>query len=88
MSRIKLHIKKGDVVKAIAGKNRGKTGKVLLTYPEAQRELVEGVNLVKKHMKPTQDNPEGGIVEREAPMHVSNLQLVEGAKGKKIEGAE
>ena len=88
MSRIKLHIKKGDVVKAIAGKNRGKTGKVLLTDPEEQRALVEGVNLIKKHMKPTQDNPEGGIVEREAPMHVSNLALVEGSKGKKKEGAE
>ena len=79
------------MVEAIAGKNRGKTGKVLLTYPDKQRALVEGLNLIKKHMKPTADNPEGGIVEREAALHVSNLKIVDGgskSKKKSKEGAE
>lgn len=74
-ARRALHIKKGDLVLAIAGEeaNRGKPGKVLQVLPKQQRAIVEGFNLVKKHMRKTQDNPQGGIAEIEAPIHVSNL---------------
>jgi large subunit ribosomal protein L24 len=77
--RAKLKIKRGDVVKAITGASAhsGKTGKVLVVDPVRQRAIVEGFNLVKKHMRKTQDNPEGGIVEIEAPIHISNLKVVQ-----------
>jgi large subunit ribosomal protein L24 len=75
MSKIKCHIKKGDTVVVIAGDDKGKTGKVLLTDPQTGRALVEGVNFVKKHMQKTQDNPQGGIVEKEAPIAISNLKV-------------
>lgn len=70
-----LHIKKGDMVLAITGEDasRGKPGKVLQVLPKQKRAIVEGFNLVKKHMRKTQDNPQGGIAEIEAPIHVSNL---------------
>lgn len=73
----KIGIKRGDVVSAIAGEDvsSGKTGKVLFVDPRKQRAIVEGFNLVKKHMRKTQDNPEGGIVEVEAPIHISNLKV-------------
>ncbi len=71
-----LNLKKNDTVKVISGKARGKTGKILLVYADKNRVLVEGVNLVKKHQKPTQQDQKGGIVDREAPIHVSNLMLV------------
>lgn len=71
---MKCHIKKGDTVVAIAGDDKGKSGKVLQVFPEKERALVEGLNMVKKHMRATQDNPQGGIVEMEAPIHVSNLK--------------
>lgn len=70
---IKTHVKKGDTVTVIAGDEKGKSGKVLQVA--AGRVLVEGVNFVKKHMRPTQDNPQGGIVEKEAPIAISNLQV-------------
>ncbi|MCF7817941.1 MAG: 50S ribosomal protein L24 [Kiritimatiellales bacterium] len=70
----KCHIKKGDSVVVIAGDDKGKTGKVLQITTQA-RALVEGVNFMKKHMKKTQDNPQGGVVEREAPIAVSNLKV-------------
>ncbi len=74
--RQKLHIKKGDLVVAITGESAvsGKPGKVLQVLPGKQMALVEGFNYVKKHMRKTQDNPHGGIVEKEAPIHVSNLK--------------
>ena len=76
MNRIsKAHVKKGDSVAVIAGADKGKTGKVLQVIPETGRALVEGVNFVKKHMRKTQDNPQGGIVEKEAPIAISNLKL-------------
>lgn len=71
-----LNLKKNDTVKVISGKARGKSGKILLVYADKSRVLVEGVNLVKKHQKPTQQDQKGGIVDREAPIHVSNLMLV------------
>ncbi len=72
-----MHIKKGDNVKVIAGKDKGKEGKVIATLPKKDRVVVEGVNIMKKHQKPTQLNPEGGILETEAAIHVSNVQLLD-----------
>jgi large subunit ribosomal protein L24 len=70
-------IKKGDLVKAVAGDDAGKTGKVLQVLPDSERALVEGLNFVKKHMRKTQDNPQGGVFEKEAPIHLSNLKKAE-----------
>ena len=70
-----MHIKKGDNVKVIAGKDKGKEGKVVATEPKKDRVVVEGVNVIKKHQNPTQLNPEGGILETEAAIHVSNVLL-------------
>jgi large subunit ribosomal protein L24 len=72
----KLSIRTGDKVKVIAGKEKGKEGKVLATLPHNERVIVERVNMVKKATRPTQRNPKGGILEIEAPLHVSNLMLV------------
>ncbi|MDR0972185.1 MAG: 50S ribosomal protein L24 [Bacteroidales bacterium] len=74
---MKLHIKKGDTVKVIAGDSRGSSGKVLLVYPNKNRAIVEGVNKVKKHSKPTSKNTQGGIIEKEASIHISNLAVVD-----------
>jgi large subunit ribosomal protein L24 len=71
------HIKKGDTVQAIAGEDKGKTGKVLQLLAGGEKALVEGLNLVKKHMRKTQDNPQGGVFEKEAPIHISNLKKSE-----------
>lgn len=68
-----MHVKKGDKVKVLSGKDKGKQGVILAVYPKRDRVLVEGVNLVKKHQKPSQDNPQGGILDQEAPIHVSNV---------------
>ena len=79
---VKLHIKKGDTVIVIAGDNKGQQGKVLKVETSKQRAIVEGVNLVKKATKPNAKNPQGGIVEQEAPIHISNLQLLDPQSGK------
>ncbi|RMD74534.1 MAG: 50S ribosomal protein L24 [Bacteroidetes bacterium] len=76
----KLHIKKGDRVRVIAGDYKGAEGEVLEVFPKKNRAIVENVNIVKKHQKPTQDNP-GGIVEMPAPVHVSNLMLLDPKTG-------
>jgi large subunit ribosomal protein L24 len=78
----KLHIKKGDNVVVIAGDNKGKKGRVLEIITKSDRALVEGVNMMKKHTKPNAKTPQGGIVEKEAPVHVSNLMLVDAKTGK------
>lgn len=78
----KLHIKKGDSVYVNAGNYKGETGKVLSVDPSKDRAIVEGVNIVKKHTKPNAKNPQGGIVSQEAPIHVSNLQLIDPKSGK------
>ena len=75
---MKLHVKKGDMVQVIAGDDKGKVAKVLKVYPEKNRAIVEGVNVNKKHTKPNAKNPQGGIVDVEAPIHISNLMVVEG----------
>ncbi|MCQ2294716.1 MAG: 50S ribosomal protein L24 [Bacteroidales bacterium] len=74
---MKLHVKKGDTVMVIAGSDKGKSGKVLKVYPEKNRAIVEGRNLVKKHTKPNAKNTQGGIVEQEAPIHLSNLMVID-----------
>lgn len=76
----KLKIKTGDNVMVIAGAQKGKSGKVVQVFPHENRALVEGVNIVKKHTKPTQNNP-GGINEMEAPLHISNLMLIDPKSG-------
>ncbi len=73
----KLRIKKGDNVIVIAGNDKGKTGKVLSVAPAENRAIVEGVNLVSKHTKPNSKAPQGGIIKKEAPIHVSNLSLID-----------
>ena len=73
----KFHIRKGDNVKVLAGESKGKTGKVIEMLPKANKALVEGVNIVKKHQKPSASNPQGGITEMEAPIHLSNLMLID-----------
>jgi len=76
-----MHVKAGDTVKVIAGKDKGKIGRILKAYPKKQRVLVEGVNLVKKHAKPSQANPQGGIIQQEAPIHVSNVMPLDPKTG-------
>ena len=70
-----MRIVKNDTVMVISGNHRGKTGQVLKVFPDKQRVIIKGVNLVKRHTKPTQKNPQGGIVEKEAPIHLSNVML-------------
>ena len=71
-----MNIKKGDKVKVLAGKDKGKEGTILRSLPQKQRVVVEKVNIVKKALRPTQQNPQGGISSVEAPIHVSNVMLV------------
>ena len=78
----KLHIKKGDTVYVNAGESKGKTGRVLKVLVEKQRAIVEGVNMVSKSTKPSAKNPQGGIVKQEAPIHISNLNVVDPKTGK------
>ncbi len=78
----KLHIKKGDMVYVNAGNSKGQSGKVLAVDVEKQRAIVEGLNIVKKHTKPNSKNPQGGIVEQEAGIHISNLQPLDPKSGK------
>jgi large subunit ribosomal protein L24 len=75
---VKLHIKKGDTVKVISGTSKGKEGRVLRIDAQTERAVVEGANMIKKHTKPNADNPQGGIIEQEAPIHISNLMVVDG----------
>lgn len=77
----KLHVKKGDNVIVITGKDKGKKGRVLTAYPKEGRILVEGVNMVKKHTRPSHANPEGGILTQEAPIQSSNVMLVDPKTG-------
>ena len=78
---IKLKIKAGDTVQVIAGDHKGEKGKVLKVDREKNRAIVEGVNLVSKHTKPSAQNPQGGIIKKEAPIHISNLSLLDPKSG-------
>ncbi len=77
----KLHIKKGDTVIVTAGEYKGQEGKVLEVLVSKNRAIVEGINMVSKHAKPNADNPQGGIVKQEAPIHISNLNLKDPSTG-------
>jgi large subunit ribosomal protein L24 len=76
MELVKFHIRKNDLVQVIAGKEKGKTGKVLKIFYKKNRVVVEKVNFVKKHSRPTGQTRQGGIIEKEAPIHVSNVLIV------------
>ena len=78
----KLHIKKDDTVIVLAGEDKGKTGKVLKVLVEKNRAIVEGLNLVSRSTKPSAKNPQGGIIKQEAPIHISNLSLIDPKSGK------
>ena len=79
-----MNIKKDDIVKIITGKDKGKTGRVIKVIPSRDRLIVEGLNLMKKHQRPTQDNQQGGIVEKEASIHRSNVMLMRNNKPTRI----
>ena len=88
----KMHVKTGDTVIVIAGKEKGKKGKVIATYSKKDRVVVEGLNLVKRHTKPSQNNPQGGIITKEAAIHVSSdkptrVKMVQQADGTKVRTA-
>lgn len=88
MNRIKCHVKKGDHVEVISGNFRGSSGKILAVFPGKQRVLVEGVRIIKKHLRKSQDNPSGKIAEREGPIHISNVRLLEREKPEKSAESE
>ena len=81
---MKLKIKKGDTVTVIAGDHKGSEGKVMSVDRKKNKAIVEGVNVVKKHEKPSAQNPQGGIVEKEAPIHISNLSLMENGEAVRV----
>ncbi|MFK7953617.1 MAG: 50S ribosomal protein L24 [Ekhidna sp.] len=81
MSKVKFHIRKDDTVKIVAGNDKGKTGKVLEVNTAKYRAIVEGANMVTKHVKPSATNPEGGIQQTEASIHLSNLKVVDPTSG-------
>jgi large subunit ribosomal protein L24 len=78
MKKQKLHIKKGDNVLVLSGDSSGIKGKVLIVDPDKKTAIVEGVRMVSKHTKPNKDNPQGGIIEKASPIHVSNLMVIDG----------
>lgn len=80
----KLKIKKNDIVRVISGNSKGKEGKVLSVDRNTLRALVEGVNLVSRHTKPNAKSPQGGIVKKESPIHISNLMLLEGSEATRV----
>ena len=83
MSRMRFHVKKGDEVEVISGNFKGSTGKVIEVLSQKQRVLVEGVRIIKKHLRKSEDNPQGKIAEREGPIHISNVKLIEKTAEKK-----
>ena len=79
-----MKIKKGDTVQVMTGNDVGKTGRVIKVFPDKDKVVVEGISVVKKHSRPTQDNPQGGIIEKEAAIHISNVMLVVGGKATRV----
>lgn len=80
MSKIKTHVNKGDKVEVISGNFKGSAGTILQVYPAKSQVIVEGVRMIKKHAGKSQDRPEGGIIEKEGPIHISNVKLIEKAE--------
>lgn len=83
MIKAKFHVKRGDTVQVITGNHTGAQGKVLQILPKKQQVLIEGVRLIKKHTRRSQEHPQGAIIEREGPIHISNVKLIEVAVAKK-----
>jgi len=79
-----MKIKKGDTVQIISGNEAGKSGRVIKIFPAKDKIVVEGLNMAKKHARPTQENPQGGIMEKEAAIHISNVMLIAGGKPTRI----
>ena len=75
-NQVKTHVKKGDEIVVISGNHKGEKGKVLQVFPHKSQVIVEGVRLIKKHQTRSQDSPDGGIIEREGPLHISNVKIV------------
>ena len=86
MNRIKLHVKKGDNVEVISGNFKGSSGKFSQVLRAKQRVLIEGVRMIKKHLRKSQDNPQGKIAEREGPIHISNVKVLERGEKAKEKG--
>jgi large subunit ribosomal protein L24 len=80
--RKKLHVKSGDLVHVLTGEYKGQEGKVLEVIREKERVLVEGINIISRHTKPNAKNPQGGIIKKEAPVHISNVMIVDPTNGK------
>ena len=81
-NRLNFHVKKGDTVEVISGNHKGATGKILAVLPKKSQVLIEGVRIIKKHTKKSQENPNGAIIEREGPLHISNVKLLEKGEAK------
>jgi large subunit ribosomal protein L24 len=81
-NRPNFHVKKGDTVQVISGNHKGATGKILAVLPKKSQVLIEGVRIIKKHTKKSQENPTGAIIEREGPLHISNVKLLEEREAK------
>ena len=79
-----MKIKKGDNVQVISGNEAGKSGRIIKVFPRKDKIIVEGLNMVKKHVRPTQENPQGGIMEKEAAIHISNVMFIAGGKPTRI----
>ena len=86
--QIRFHVKKGDEVQVISGNHRGATGKILQVLPKKQQVLIEGVRMIKKSVRKSQDNPNGAIVTREGPIHISNVKIVEAPRPKRTKKAK
>jgi large subunit ribosomal protein L24 len=83
MTKVKFHVKRGDTVRVISGNHRGSSGRILKVISEKAQVVIEGVRLIKKHQRKTQDNPSGAIIEREGPVHISNVKLLERGSSEK-----
>ena len=81
-NRLTFHVRKGDTVQVTTGNHKGKSGKILAVLPKKSQVLIEGVRIIKKHTRKSQENPNGAIIEREGPIHISNVKLLEKADGK------
>jgi large subunit ribosomal protein L24 len=81
-NRLTFHVRKGDTVQVTTGNHKGKSGKILAVLPKKSQVLIEGVRIIKKHTRKSQENPNGAIIEREGPIHISNVKLLEKAAGK------
>jgi len=88
MNRLKFHVKKGDEVQVISGNHRGASGKVLQVLPRKQQVLIEGVRLIKKTQRKSQDNPNGAIITREGPIHISNVKLLVSQSRRRVGGSK